>query len=102
MIRYALVCDEGHGFDSWFANSAAYDKQIEAVAGDLSAVRLGQSREGDHGAERSLQTDVRRSAARRSAAGPQPPNPSPAPPNPSPPLCSRRRCRRSRRKTRLR
>jgi hypothetical protein len=27
MIRYALVCAEGHSFESWFANSAAYDKQ---------------------------------------------------------------------------
>jgi hypothetical protein len=27
MIRYALVCEEGHGFESWFQNSAAYDKQ---------------------------------------------------------------------------
>jgi hypothetical protein len=27
MIRYALVCAKGHSFESWFANSAAYDKQ---------------------------------------------------------------------------
>ena len=27
MIRYALVCDKGHDFESWFADSAAYDKQ---------------------------------------------------------------------------
>src|ERR1700744_4426928 len=27
MIRYALNCDNGHEFESWFANSAAYDKQ---------------------------------------------------------------------------
>jgi hypothetical protein len=27
MIRYALVCANGHSFDSWFQNSAAYDKQ---------------------------------------------------------------------------
>ena len=29
MIRYALVCDKGHGFESWFADSAAYDKQAK-------------------------------------------------------------------------
>src|SRR5207248_7750858 len=29
MIRYALNCDEGHAFESWFANSAAYDKQVK-------------------------------------------------------------------------
>ncbi len=27
MIRYALVCPNGHSFESWFQNSAAYDKQ---------------------------------------------------------------------------
>ena len=27
MIKYALVCDNGHEFESWFADSAAYDKQ---------------------------------------------------------------------------
>jgi hypothetical protein len=27
MIRYALNCEQGHAFESWFQNSAAYDKQ---------------------------------------------------------------------------
>jgi hypothetical protein len=27
MIRYALACDHGHSFESWFADSLAYDKQ---------------------------------------------------------------------------
>jgi hypothetical protein len=29
MIRYTLVCAEGHQFESWFADSAAYDKQAK-------------------------------------------------------------------------
>jgi hypothetical protein len=29
MIRYALACDKGHGFESWFQNSAAFDKQLK-------------------------------------------------------------------------
>ena len=28
MILYTLVCDNKHSFESWFANSAAYDKQL--------------------------------------------------------------------------
>src|SRR3954468_5754642 len=28
MILYSLICDNKHGFESWFANSAAYDKQV--------------------------------------------------------------------------
>jgi hypothetical protein len=27
VISYALACEEGHSFESWFQNSAAYDKQ---------------------------------------------------------------------------
>lgn len=26
MIRYALSCDKGHGFESWFQSAAAFDK----------------------------------------------------------------------------
>ena len=29
MIRYALACSKGHNFESWFQNSAAYDKQAK-------------------------------------------------------------------------
>ena len=29
MIRYALACNKGHSFDSWFQDSAAYDKQAK-------------------------------------------------------------------------
>jgi len=29
MIRYALLCNNGHEFESWFASSAAYDKQVK-------------------------------------------------------------------------
>jgi hypothetical protein len=29
MIRYALQCDRGHAFESWFQNSSAYDTQVK-------------------------------------------------------------------------
>ncbi len=29
MIRYALACDKGHAFESWFQSSAAYDRQVK-------------------------------------------------------------------------
>jgi len=29
MIKYALVCDKGHAFESWFADSAAFDRQAK-------------------------------------------------------------------------
>ena len=31
MIRYALACDKGHVFETWFQNSAAYDTQVKAA-----------------------------------------------------------------------
>lgn len=27
MIKYALKCDDGHGFEGWFSNSADFDEQ---------------------------------------------------------------------------
>ncbi len=29
MIKYALICEQKHEFESWFASSAAYDKQAK-------------------------------------------------------------------------
>lgn len=29
MIRYDLICEQGHAFDGWFRNSAAYDDQAK-------------------------------------------------------------------------
>jgi hypothetical protein len=56
MIRYALVCAKGHSFESWFQNSAAYDKQAKQklvtcpvcgsakVAKEIMSPRLAGSR----------------------------------------------------------
>ena len=27
MIKYALICDQSHDFESWFANSASFEEQ---------------------------------------------------------------------------
>ncbi len=59
MIRYNLVCAKGHDFESWFANSAAYDKQARRgllecplcgsskVEKALMTPRLGRTRKSD-------------------------------------------------------
>ena len=56
MIRYALICDHGHDFESWFQDSAAFDKQARRklvncpkcgsakVEKAIMAPRLGSSR----------------------------------------------------------
>ncbi len=41
MIRFALRCDEGHSFDSWFQSAAAYDAL--AAAGHLSCAVCGSA-----------------------------------------------------------
>ena len=42
MIRYALNCDQGHEFESWFSSSSAYDKQ--AKRGLLSCPHCGSAK----------------------------------------------------------
>ena len=39
MIRYALQCDDGHGFEAWFGDSAAYDDQ--AARGQVECPHCG-------------------------------------------------------------
>ena len=39
MIRYALVCEHGHSFESWFRDSVAYD--VQANRGMLSCPHCG-------------------------------------------------------------
>ncbi len=41
MIRYALKCQEGHAFESWFQSASAYD--VLAKAGHLSCAVCGMS-----------------------------------------------------------
>jgi len=42
VIRYNLICEQRHEFESWFANSAAYDKQ--AKRGLVSCPLCGSSK----------------------------------------------------------
>jgi hypothetical protein len=42
MIRYALICDRKHEFESWFASSAAYDKQ--AARGLVTCAHCGSTK----------------------------------------------------------
>jgi hypothetical protein len=42
MIRFALACDNGHGFESWFPDGAAYQKQ--ARRGLIACPQCGSTR----------------------------------------------------------
>jgi hypothetical protein len=42
MIKYALACADGHAFDSWFPDSAAYEKQRKR--GFVACPKCGSTR----------------------------------------------------------
>jgi hypothetical protein len=70
MIRYTLVCNKRHEFESWFANSAAYDKQ--AKRGLVACPLCGSAKvEKALMTPRLARTDT--SAAQTEAALPTPP-----------------------------
>jgi hypothetical protein len=46
MIRYALACAEGHGFEAWFGSASSYDEQAEAnaiVCPDCGSARVSKA-----------------------------------------------------------
>jgi hypothetical protein len=78
MIRYALICEASHAFESWFPTSAAYDKQ--AKAGLVSCPVCGSAKvEKAIMAPRLARTDRAKTRA-EPAPMPAPPVSTPAPP----------------------
>jgi hypothetical protein len=78
MIHYQLQCGAGHGFDGWFKDSGAFDKQ--AARGLLVCPVCGDAK-----VERALMTpSVPRKANARSEPVVAPP-PAPAPERPAAP-----------------
>ncbi len=79
MIRYALSCAEGHAFESWFANSSAFDKQQKRRL--VSCPVCGSTK-----VEKAIMAPrlARADAAEAAPPSPQPQPPSPALPTPPP------------------
>ena len=85
MIRYTLACDQEHTFESWFQNSAAYDKQAKRgliacpvcnsakVEKTIMAPRLAGAKKRGHAPI---------PAAPPAPEAAAPPQPAPAPPAP--------------------
>jgi len=77
MIRYAINCERGHSFESWFQNSNAYDKQVKR--GLLACPICGSVKVEKAIMSPSLgRTDLPAVAAPAPAPSPAPPAP-PAP-----------------------
>jgi hypothetical protein len=66
VIRYALVCERRHTFESWFASSAAYDKQ--AARGLVTCPMCGSAK-----VEKAIMApSLGRSSKKKSIEAPQP------------------------------
>jgi hypothetical protein len=76
MIRYALHCEHGHEFESWFANSSAYDKQ--AKRGLIACPACGSIK-----VEKAIMAPR---LARNETVEPRLPLPAPTPPAGPPPI----------------
>lgn len=91
MIRYALVCTDGHEFDSWFPGSAAYDEQVrrgfvecpvchtKRVTKAIMAPRVART---DNLRTQSLRTDVSYDHGEAGSTDNTPDESPPAPPMP--------------------
>jgi hypothetical protein len=81
MIRYNLSCAKGHAFESWFANSAAFDKQRKRA---LVACPVCGSTKVEKAimAPRLARADVGERAKSAEAAEARSAAPVPAPPSP--------------------
>ena len=73
MIRYALHCDQGHAFESWFQSSVAYDKQAKRAL--VTCPTCGSAK-----VEKAIMAPR---LARAEGADPPPPAILPTPPLPS-------------------
>lgn len=94
MIRYSLQCERGHAFESWFQDSASYDKQAkrglvscpvcDSVNVEKSIMapqipRKGRTAEQRAGEEKALRATARSKKAAAAEAAPAPAAPSPEP-----------------------
>ena len=77
MIRYSLLCDKKHAFESWFANSAAFDKQVKR--GLVACPVCGSSK-----VEKALMTPSLAKAGRKRATTAETAPPVPAEPSQAP------------------
>jgi len=66
MIRYSLICDGKHTFESWFQSSAAFDKQVKR--GLVACPACGSVK-----VEKALMTPNLGGSAKKRSAATQPP-----------------------------
>jgi len=78
MIRYNLVCGRAHEFESWFASSAAYDKQAKrglVACPACGSTKVEKAIMAPRLARADKPIDVPEAPAAPPAAAPEPPAP---------------------------
>lgn len=68
MIRYALRCENGHGFESWFASSSAYESQAKRKL--VTCPQCGSAKVAKAIMAPTLKRTDKGARARRASAGP--------------------------------
>jgi hypothetical protein len=82
MIRYALNCDRSHTFESWFQNSAAYDKQAKrklVTCPVCGSEKIEKAMMAPRVSAGSSDDDIAAPKLPAIAPTPSPPPPAPAP-----------------------
>jgi hypothetical protein len=65
MIKYALLCQEGHEFEAWFKNGATYEAQV-------ARARVSCPRCGSHAVEKAIMAPAVAKRASRDTPAQQP------------------------------
>ena len=83
MIKYALICDQGHTFESWFSNADGYDTQLKRGFVECPTCQSKQVSKAMMAP--SISTSKRREAIRAQAASIEASQPQAAPESPPAP-----------------
>ena len=81
MIRYALICDQAHDFESWFQDSAAYDSQVKREL--VSCPLCGSTK-----VEKAIMSPRLSVTAKKRSAPVEPPAPAAPAPTPAAPVAA--------------
>jgi hypothetical protein len=91
MIKYALICDQGHTFESWFSNAEGYETQVKRgfvecptcqskqVSKAMMAPAVSTSRRKEAIAAQTAAMTAAAMQAHSAAAASAPPTPAAAP-----------------------
>lgn len=75
MIRYALTCDKGHGFESWFPDAASFDAQVKrrlVSCPDCGSVKVQKAIMAPNIARKDREIEIEPAESAETASAPAP------------------------------